>query len=165
MMNEKNNIVAQGRGNYRRYADDSFEFTPQGKGEPMYQEQKKYKNGVSVATTKGATGKKYVKIAVPTDTPDVFHACVDKLGEVFKEERHTLSVIARGRQLMKADDAMMVLNQKKGLLVFDGVIDLSQTPNYQNQLFNLFNKMNQCLAINETLLKSAVLAQQKSSSK
>ena len=146
------------RGMVRRYSDHSFEFTPFGKGEPVYQDQHKYGNGVTVATTRGASPKKVVRIEVPADAPDVPFACMDKLTTAFGGEEPSLIVGMRGRQLMKDDTGMIVLNQKKGLLMMEMSIDLTQTPNYQSQLFNLFNRMNQCLAINETLLKSAVRA-------
>lgn len=164
MEKSKKEIVAQGRGNYKRYSDDSFEFSPQGKGEPTYEEVKKHKNGVTVATSRGKSPKKYVRIPIEADAADPFYACVEKLGEAFPDTSDDKTVVCRGCVLLRGKDLQLVLNKTRGLIQFEGQIDLRETPKYDAQLFNLFNEMNQCLAINKTSIRSAIPVQQKSSS-
>ena len=150
------------RGTVRRYSDQSFDFTPFGKGEPVYQEQHKYKNGVTVATTRGANPKKVVRLEVAAGEPDLYHACVEKLDEALPaatvvplRKKRTL------RTLMTEGGASVTLDEATGLIRMEAEINLGRTPNYKNQLFNLFNLMNQCLAINETLLKRVAPAHAK----
>lgn len=142
------------RGMVRRYSDQSFEFTPYGRGEPVYQEQHKYKNGVTVATTRGANPKQVVRLEVAADAPDLYHACVEKLDEALPAAPVAPPRKKRARRtLMTESGASVTLDEATGLVRMEAEINLGETPNYKNQLFNLFNLMNQCLAINETLLK------------
>ena len=142
------------RGMVRRYSDQSFEFTPFGKGEPVYQEQHKYKNGVTVATTRGANPKRVVRMEVAADAPDLYHACMEKLDEALPAATAVPLRKKRAlRTLMTEGGASVTLDEAKGLIRMETEINLGATPNYKNQFFNLFNLMNQCFAINELLLK------------
>ena len=63
------------KGVIRKYNDQSLEFTPFGKGEPVYEEQQKFKNGVTIAKTRGANGKRVVRIPLEAADVDQVTSC------------------------------------------------------------------------------------------
>ena len=84
-MAKERKITGNIKGIVSKYSDNSFEFRPFGKGEPVYEEKQEFKNGVTIAKTRGNTGKRVVRIQLePTDV-DLFDTCVKKLGEVLPE--------------------------------------------------------------------------------
>ncbi|MBQ7512852.1 MAG: hypothetical protein IJS95_00505 [Prevotella sp.] len=151
------------KGTVHKYGDQSFEFIPFGKGEPVYEEQSRHKNGVTVAKTRGSNSKQVVRIPLDSDEPDMFHACMEKLNEVFPDVSEAASVVKRGKVLIDYPDMRVVLNKTKGELSIEANINLKNTPNYTKQFVKLFNSINQCLAINKTSIQDAVNAQLKSS--
>jgi hypothetical protein len=152
------------RGMVRRYSDQSFEFTPYGKGEPVYEEQQKYKNGVSVGKTRGAKSRQVVRIPIDGDVPDLFAACMQKLEEALPDAAATVADgrKARGTVLLETPGLHMVLNKKQGVITYGGTLHLALSPNFNHQFVKQFNELNQCLAINKTSILSAVHALQKS---
>ena len=69
------------KGVVSKYSDNSFVFKPFGKGEPVYEEKKDFKNGVTIAKTRGVNGKKVVRLMLDNSDVDLFDACVKKLGK------------------------------------------------------------------------------------
>ncbi len=160
------------KGSATIYHDGAVEFKPSGQGEPVYDDLRRHKNGVTLATTRGTRPKLVARIPVSADSPDPFYAMVDALSEAMPADCPSpvpamTKVYARRpwRVLLKHDDVLLSLSPEHGRLFICATIDMGRTPLYQNQLFNLFNDINKCLAINETTLRSAVLARQKSGTK
>lgn len=152
------------RGVVKRFSDQSFEFTPFGKGEPVYQEQQKFKNGVSIAVTRGQKPKKVVRMEVDADSPDLYHACVKKLDEALPTPPSIGLRCRRTTQtLMNEGGAVVTLDKNNGCITFQGQIFLGVNPNFKNQFYKLFNSINQCFAINEPTLTSAASALVKNS--
>ena len=113
------------RGTVRRYSDQSFEFTPFGKGEPVYQEQHKYKNGVTVATTRGANPKQVVRLEVAADAPDLYHACVEKLDEALPAATAAAQRKKRAlHTLMNEGGASVTLDEATGLIRMEAEISV-----------------------------------------
>ena len=72
-------IVKKNKGTVSHYDDDSFEFSPYGKGEPVYDHS--YKVGVStLGLTKGAGKQNYIAhLKCKADEPDPLGALQDQL--------------------------------------------------------------------------------------
>ena len=139
------------RGLVRKYNDNSFDFTPFGKGEPVYEEKQEFKNGVSIAKTRGNTGKRVVRIQLePTDV-DLFDTCVKKLGEVLPEAPD-IELLRSKAMLLLGPDIQMVHDRKAGKVVVRMEVDVDTCERMQKRFFNLFNQINLCLAINKTTL-------------
>lgn len=142
------------RGLVRKYNDNSFDFTPYGKGEPVYEEKQEFKNGVSIAKTRGNTGKRVVRIQLePTDV-DLFDTCVKKLGEVLPEAPD-IELLRSKAMLLLGPDIQMVHDRKAGKVVVHMEVEVAHCERMQKKFFNLFNQINLCLAINKTTLTPA----------
>ena len=59
------------KGVVSKYSDNSFEFRPFGKGEPVYEEKQDFKNGVTIAKTRGVNGKKVVRLMLDNSDDDL----------------------------------------------------------------------------------------------
>lgn len=164
----KKDAVSKVSGSMYRFGDNAQLFEPTGKGEPTYTEQKRYKNGVTVSTTRGTTPMKIVKLKVAGDSPDLYWDCVRLLQDSIPPSVDTQKV-ATGRQwqtLFDGSDWNARLNHKSGQLVVKYTIDLKKTPVYRDVLFKLqhqiYNEL--CSPTNELSLTSAVRVQQTSGS-
>ena len=150
-MTKERKITGNIKGIVSKYSDNSFEFRPFGKGEPVYEEKQEFKNGVTIAKTRGNTGKRVVRIQLePTDV-DLFDTCVKKLGEVLPEAPDLEPLRAKA-MLLLGPDIQMVLDRKAGKVVVRMEVDVDTCDRMQKRFFNLFNQINLCLAINKTTL-------------
>ena len=140
------------RGLVRKYNDNSFDFTPYGKGEPVYEEQQKFKNGVTIAKTRGNTGKRVVRIQLEGTDVDLFDTCVKKLGEVLPEAPD-IELLRAKAMLLLGPDLQMVHDRKAGKVVVRMEVDVDHLDKMQKRFFNLFNQINLCLAINKTIFR------------
>ena len=80
-MTKERKITGNIKGIVSKYSDNSFEFRPFGKGEPVYEEKQDFKKGVTIAKTRGVNGKKVVRLMLDNPDVDLFDACVKKLGK------------------------------------------------------------------------------------
>ena len=138
------------KGIVSKYSDNSFEFRPFGKGEPVYEEQQKFKNGVTIAKTRGNTGKRVVRIQLEGTDVDLFDTCVKKLGEVLPEAPD-IELLRAKAMLLLGPDLQMVHDRKAGKVVVRMEVDVDHLDKMQKRFFNLFNQINLCLAINKTI--------------
>ena len=139
------------KGVVSKYSDNSFVFKPFGKGEPVYEEKQDFKNGVTIAKTRGVNGKKVVRLMLDNSDVDLFDACVKKLGEVLPEAPDLEPLRAKA-MLLLGPDIQMVLDRKAGKVVVRMEVDVARCEKMQKKFFNLFNQINLCLAINKTTL-------------
>ena len=144
-MTKERKITGNIKGIVSKYSDNSFEFRPFGKGE------QEFKNGVTIAKTRGNTGKRVVRIQLePTDV-DLFDACVKKLGEVLPEAPG-IELLRSKAMLLLGPDIQMVHDRKAGKVVVRMEVDVDTCDRMQKRFFNLFNQINLCLAINKATL-------------
>jgi len=139
------------KGVVSKYSDNSFVFKPFGKGEPVYEEKQDFKNGVTIAKTRGVNGKKVVRLMLDNTDVDLFDACVKKLGEVLPEAPDLEPLRAKA-MLLLGPDIQMVLDRKAAKVVVHMEVEVSRCEKMQKKFFNLFNQINLCLAINKTTL-------------
>ena len=143
------------KGVVRKYGDNSFDFTPFGKGEPVFEEQQKFKNGVSVAKTRGQNGKRVVRIPVDSDTPDIYDACVRKLDEVYPAPEPAKRKMRPTATILEGTGLRVVHERTTGEVQIDMKVKVSDIKKMQKELYNLFNQINLCLAINKTIFPRA----------
>ena len=154
IMTKERKITGNIKGIVSKYSDNSFEFRPFGKGEPVYEEKQEFKNGVTIAKTRGNTGKRVVRIQLePTDV-DLFDTCVKKLGEVLPEAPG-IELLRSKAMLLLGPDIQMVHDRKAGKVIVRMEVDVDTCDRMQKRFFNLFNQINLCLAINKTTLTPA----------
>ena len=150
-MAKERKLTGNIKGVVSKYSDNSFEFKPFGKGEPVYEEKQDFKNGVTIAKTRGVNGKKVVRLMLDNSDVDLFDACVKKLGEVLPEAP-VIEPLRAKAMLLLGPDIQMVLNRKAGKVVVRMEVDVARCEKMQKKFFNLFNQINLCLAINKTTL-------------
>ena len=150
-MAKERKLTGNIKGIVSKYNDNSFEFKPFGKGEPVYEEKKDFKNGVTIAKTRGVNGKKVVRLMLDNSDVDLFDACVKKLGEVLPEAPD-IELLRSKAMLLLGPDIQMVHDRKAGKVVVRMEVEVSRCEKMQKKFFNLFNQINLCLAINKTTL-------------
>ena len=150
-MAKERKLTGNIKGVVSKYSDNSFEFKPFGKGEPVYEEKQDFKNGVTIAKTRGVNGKKVVRLMLDNTDVDLFDACVKKLGEVLPEAPDLTPLRAKA-MLLLGPDIQMVLDRKAGKVVVRMEVEVARCEKMQKKFFNLFNQINLCLAINKTTL-------------
>ena len=150
-MAKERKLTGNIKGVVSKYSDNSFEFKPFGKGEPVYEEKQDFKNGVTIAKTRGVNGKKVVRLMLDNSDVDLFDACVKKLGEVLPEAPNLKPLRAKA-MLLLGPDIQMVLDRKAGKVVVHMEVEVARCEKMQKKFFNLFNQINLCLAINKTTL-------------
>ena len=150
-MTKERKLTGNIKGIVSKYSDNSFVFKPFGKGEPVYEEKQDFKNGVTIAKTRGVNGKKVVRLMLDNTDVDLFDACVKKLGEVLPEAPDLEPLRAKA-MLLLGPDIQMVLDRKAAKVVVHMEVEVSRCEKMQKKFFNLFNQINLCLAINKTTL-------------
>ena len=150
-MTKERKITGNIKGIVSKYSDNSFEFRPFGKGEPVYEEKQDFKNGVTIAKTRGVNGKKVVRLMLDNSDVDLFDACVKKLGEVLPEAPG-IELLRSKAMLLLGPDIQMVHDRKAGKVVVRMEVDVDTCDRMQKRFFNLFNQINLCLAINKATL-------------
>ena len=150
-MTKERKITGNIKGIVSKYSDNSFVFKPFGKGEPVYEEKQDFKNGVTIAKTRGVNGKKVVRLMLDNSDVDLFDACVKKLGEVLPEAPG-IELLRSKAMLLLGPDIQMVHDRKAGKVVVRMEVDVARCEKMQKKFFNLFNQINLCLAINKTTL-------------
>ena len=159
-------IVKSTRGTVRQYNDDSLDFKPYGKGEPVYEHS--YKVGeAQIGLTKGKGKQNFVAhLKCSADETDPYSMLQDQLEKLAKKEwpdREKTDEKPRGKVLLKEDGAYMALNAKKGLISIHLDIDLSEGCDYGTKIANFIIKTNQCLYTNKDLVRRAARATAKPS--
>ena len=150
-MTKERKITGNIKGIVSKYSDNSFEFRPFGKGEPVYEEKQDFKNGVTIAKTRGVNGKKVVRLMLDNSDVDLFDACVKKLGEVLPEAPG-IELLRSKAMLLLGPDIQMVHDRKAGKVVVRMEVDVDTCDRMQKRFFFFFNQINLCLAINKTTL-------------
>ena len=154
------------KGTVSQYKDDSFEFKPYGNGEPVYEHS--YKVGeAQIGLTKGKGKQNFVAhlkcSADEADPCEVMHQQLDKLAAKEWPDREKTDEKPRGRVLLKENGAYMAVDTKKGQISIHLDIDLSETCDYGQKIANFIIKTNQCLYINQDLVRRAARATAKPS--
>ena len=152
-----NDLVKKTRGTGTYYEDGSYEFTPQGKGEPVYESVCKVGQS-SLGRTSGKEKQSYVaKLKVDAndaDPAEAMHEALDKLAaKVWPVTARELK--PRGRLLMNQDGGSVRLDAKNGIVSLHLDINIAEGCEYGSKLANFIIETNKCLYCNKDLLTRA----------
>lgn len=155
-----NNLVKKTRGTGTYFEDGTYEFTPQGKGEPLYESVCKVGSS-SLGRTSGKTQQSYVaKLKVDAsdaDPAEAMHAALDRLAaKVWPVTAREAK--PRGRVLMNQDGGSVRLDAKNGIVSLRLDIDLTEGTEFGNKLSNFLIESTKCLYCNKDLLTRAYRA-------
>ena len=160
-------LVKKTRGTGTYFEDCTYEFTPQGKGEPVYERMCKVGQS-SMARTAGLQKQSYVcKLKVDAndaDPAETMHQQLEKLAaKVWPATAREPK--PRGRVLMNEDGGMIRLDAKNGVVSVHLDLSLSEGMEFGNRIAQFIIKTQQCLYINKDLLIRASRAIAKRSSR
>ena len=112
-------------------------FTPQGKGQPQYEEIKKTTNGALMRTTGEKTQSLVAHLKVPADATDPAADLRDQLENVLKAlPQQGKSPIPKGRRLL-SNDGVEVRQNAKGFLEIGVKIDLRENVDYMKKFYEI----------------------------
>ena len=121
------------RGTATIHDDDRIEFKPYGQGETTQKNLKACRGGKLFTTTSETKPLQVAHLSCPANAADPYAAYLsqlEKLG-VKPQEAHPMPA----RQRLVNDGGMEVfLNARKGVLTYQGCIDLTATRNWQSDL-------------------------------
>ena len=146
--------IKKTRGTGTVYEDDSFEFTPQGTGEPKYEAMCKLGQS-HISRTTGERKQSYIahlKVdADEADPAEALHTQIDKLAQKIWPAS-ALPPKPRGKMLYNRDGALAAVNSKTGIIRFSLELDLKEGADYQRKLINALTQFTQCLYSNQDYL-------------
>lgn len=94
-------------------------------------------------------------LVVSKDDPDPAGTMFAQLAKLTKDMQPKKLPPMRGKVLLDDESARVAFNNEGKKIDIRMTIDLQATPNYNQSLMNLMYKINQCFAINQTLLVNA----------
>ena len=139
--------------------EHTFEFTPQGTGQPAQRDVKKYGNAKAYTTT-GKEPKRVVTLQCAENATDPYGELASQFERVVKAE-YTKPMPAqltpRGVVLKRSDDLVMTVNRTSRMLEvsFRTPLDAQDKRDYKTMFYEKIQEISKCFAINETtILKS-----------
>ena len=154
-------LVKSTKGTVRHYGDDSLEFTPYGKGEPVYDHSHKV-GAATLGLTKGTGKQNYIAhLKCSADEADPFGKLQDQLEKLAAREwpeKKLMPVKPRTKILLNADGKYVSVDEKKKVLSLHLDIDLSEDCECVSKISNFVIETHQCLYINQDLLRRVCLA-------
>ena len=159
-------VISKYKGTGIGYDDGSYEFMPQGKGEPTY--TKLGKMGDShISRTQGNKQSVIAHVKVSADEADplaALHEQLDKLAEKAWPDK-PLTEKLRGRRLINDDEQMCTVDTKAGKLNYRLTIDLTTEADPRGKIITLLTNLTKCLYTNQALLLRVYQSHQSSSNK
>lgn len=140
-------------------AGHTFEFTPQGTGQPAQRDVKKYGNA-KVYTTTGKEPKRVITLQCAEDATDPYSEMTDQFARVMKSEYQKPvpdAIKPKGVVLKNTDDLRMTVNRTSRMLEvsFRTPLDPQEKRDYKTMFYEKIQEISKCFAINETtILKS-----------
>ena len=148
-MESKKQEIKRIRGTMAIHPEHRLVFTPQGKGQPQYEEIKKTTNGALMRTTGEKTQSLVAHLKVPADATDPAADLRDQLENVLKAlPAKGEAPVPRGRKLLEKDGVEVRLNAK-GSLEIGVKIDLRENADYIKKFYEIMTEINKCLHYNE----------------
>ena len=161
-------VIKKRKGTVSHYDDDSFEFSPYGKGEPVYDHS--YKVGVStLGLTKGAGKQNYIAhLKCKADEPDPLGTLQDQLQKLAAKEwpeKEVKPFAPRTKVLLQSNGMYVAVDERKKTVSLHLDLDISESCDYAQRLSTFIIAINQCLYINQDLLRRVCLATKKPSTR
>ena len=161
-------IVKKSKGTVSHYDDDSFAFSPYGKGEPVYDHS--HKVGVStLGLTKGAGKQNYIAhLKCNIDEPDPLGVLQEQLAKLATKEwpeKKVQPFAPRTKILLNSKDMYIALDERLKKVSLHLDIDISESCDCAQKFSSFIIEANQCLYINKDLLRRVCLATKKPSTR
>lgn len=154
--NQAQPVPRRVRGVMTIKSDDDMEFRAERKTGESSQEILKSSGKSKVYQTVGEKRNSIVAhLVVDKDDPDPASTMYEQLESLTKEMEPKKSPKVRGKILLNEESCRVEFSKKEKVISVQMRINISKTPNYNSSLMNLMYKVNQCFAINQTLLASA----------
>lgn len=138
-------------------------FKPYKEGDTRKEDERKARQS-SIYTTQGEKQQRRVcHLSVDSDAADPVGEMLQDFANLTKSDVVASYADARGKKLVEEQGIAVTANKSKGLITTVLTIDVTKTPNYEKELFDLFQKILKCFTINQTYLASLRNVQKKSS--
>lgn len=141
------------RGTATIHEDDRIEFKPYAEGEPAQRNVRSTKGGKVFTTTSEKNPLLVAHLSCPADAADPFGEYVSqllKLGVTPQAEQQ----LPEKQRLVSEGGITLFLNEKKGLLTYQGSIDLSKSANWQSELMRQLQLVVRTLPVNKTFVST-----------
>ena len=149
-------IIKKNKGTVSHFDDDSFEFQPYGKGEPVYDHTHKVGVG-SLGLTKGAGRQNFIAhLKCKADEPDPLGALQEQLEKLAAKEwpeKPMKPFQPRTKILLQSNGKYVSVDERKKIVSIHLDIDISESCEYGERFANFIIDVNQCLYINQDLLQ------------
>ena len=159
-------IVKKRKGTVSTYDDDSFEFSPYGKGEPVYDHSYKV-GGSTLGLTKGTRDTNFIAhLKCNADEPDplgVLQEQLTKLAAKEWPEKKVQPFAPRNKVLLQSNGMYVALDERKKKVSLHLDIDVSEKCDCSQTISAFVIAVNQCLYINQDLLRRVCRATKKPS--
>lgn len=135
------------------YSGDEFTFKPSEEGTPSQVNVRSVKGAKVYQTTSAAKPLMVAHLSCPADTADPFGEYVSqllKLGVTPQAEQQ----LPEKQRLVSEGGITLFLNEKKGLLTYQGSIDLSKSANWQSELMRQLQVVVRTLPVNKTFVST-----------
>ena len=164
-MESKKLEIKKVKGTMEFQPEDKLVFTPQGKGQPQYEQIKKTANDALTRTTGEKTQSLVAHLKVPADATDPAAALRDQLENVLKAlPQKGKEPAPRGRKLLEKEGLDVRLNAK-GSLEIGVKIDLRENADYIKKFYETMTEISKCLHYNEDSVRKLCIALATSSTK
>ena len=152
-------LINKHKGTGAYFDDGSYEFTPQGVGEPKYKTVSKLGSSY-IAETAGTGTKSFVAhLKVDGDAPDPAEAMREQMEALIKKSCPGATAPPpklNGRVLVKTNGIYAAVQPTKGLIRLSVDIDLHEGADYANKLVRALTLFNQELFKNHEYIVSVV---------
>lgn len=141
------------RGTATIHEDDRIEFKPYAEGEPTQRNVRSTKGGKVFTTTSEKNPLLVAHLSCPADAADPYAEYVGqllKLGIKPQEEQK----LPEKQRLVSEGGITLFLNEKDGLLSYQGCIDLSKSANWQSELMRQLQVVVRTLPVNKTFVST-----------
>ena len=135
------------------YSGDEFTFKPSEEGTPSQLNVRSVKGAKVFTTTSETKPKRVAHLSCPADAADPFGEYVSqllKLGVTPQAEQQ----LPEKQCLVSEGGITLFLNEKKGLLTYQGCIDLSKSANWQSELMRQLQVVVRTLPVNKTFVST-----------
>ena len=159
-------VIKKNKGTVSHFDDDSFEFTPYGKGEPVYDHSHKVGN-CSLGLTKGAGKQNFIAhLKCGVDEADPYGKLQEQLEKLAAKEwpeKPMKPFQPRTKILLQSDGKYVSVDERKKIVSLHLDMDISESCDYGQRFSNFIIDVNQCLYINQDLLQRVCRATKKRS--
>lgn len=137
------------RGTATFHDDDTVEFVPQGKGEPVQKSVKKYGDARFYETEGEKTSSYVAHLKVNKDAADPAAELHEQLEHLTKGMKTVEPAVPRIKSILDKPGVTVWHRKLERKVIIRMEIDLATSGELSSKLFNLTAEVNKCFAINQ----------------